>query len=187
MERSSVDDDFRNGCSKGLHAGSLEYAKGWGKRVLLIEIDPADVVSVPEDCDCQKLRCCKYKVIGECTGPMPSTYTSEFSEPCSSEPCDCDAGEPCDPCDCDAGESCEWCDSCECEVTSSPLNKILEVPESDDNRLAGLAKATSDFLYNYPPDYIKNDEDGADSEAHRQYIKGYLAGYDQKSSDKNEQ
>ena len=28
-----------------------------------VEIDPADVVSVPKDCDCQKLRTSKYKVV----------------------------------------------------------------------------------------------------------------------------
>ena len=81
IERSSCDDDFRNGCSFGLHAGSLSYAKGWGERVLLVEIDPADVVSVPEDCSCQKLRCCKYRVLGEYSGPMPHSYTNEFSSP----------------------------------------------------------------------------------------------------------
>jgi len=79
VERSSVDDNFNNGCSFGLHAGSLQYATGWGQRVVLVEIDPADVVSVPSDCNCQKLRCCKYKVIGEYTGPMPQAYTDEFS------------------------------------------------------------------------------------------------------------
>lgn len=78
VERSSVDDNFKNHCSFGLHAGSLQYAKGWGDRVVLVEIDPADVVSVPDDCNCQKLRCCKYKVIGEYTGPMPDAYSDEF-------------------------------------------------------------------------------------------------------------
>ena len=29
---------------------------------MVVEINPADVVSVPNDCDCQKLRTCKYKV-----------------------------------------------------------------------------------------------------------------------------
>jgi acyl carrier protein len=85
VERSSVDDNFRNGCSFGLHAGSLEYAKGWGERVVLVEIDPASVVSVPEDCNCQKLRCCKYKVIGEYTGPMPEAFTDEFSSDSNSD------------------------------------------------------------------------------------------------------
>ena len=79
VQRSSVDDDFRKGCSHGLHAGSLSYAAGWGKKVILVEIDPADVVSIPEDCSYQKLRCCKYKVVGEYTGPLPDHYINEFS------------------------------------------------------------------------------------------------------------
>ena len=30
---------------------------------MVVEIDPSDVVSVPLDCDCQKLRTSKYKVV----------------------------------------------------------------------------------------------------------------------------
>ena len=30
---------------------------------MVVEINPADVVSVPNDCDCQKLRTSKYKVV----------------------------------------------------------------------------------------------------------------------------
>lgn len=80
VERRCVDDDYKKDCSTGLHAGSLKYATGWGPVTVLVEIDPADVVSVPSDCECQKLRCCKYKVLGEYTGPLPSTYTTEFSQ-----------------------------------------------------------------------------------------------------------
>lgn len=79
--RSCVSDDFRNPCGPGLHAGSLQYALDWAGSdglVILIEINPADVVSIPEDCSHQKLRCCKYKVIGEYSGKLPKTYTNEF-------------------------------------------------------------------------------------------------------------
>lgn len=101
VERSSVDDNYQVGCSFGLHAGSLSYAKNWGSKVILVEIDPADVVSVPSDCNCEKLRCCKYKVIGEYTGPLPDTYTSEFSkEKEDSKTCD-KCGETIKNCDCD--------------------------------------------------------------------------------------
>lgn len=82
MLRSAVDDDFRRGCSGGLHAGSLSYAKDWVKDegiIILIEIDPADVVSVPSDCGCSKLRCCKYKVIGIYDGPLPDAYVTDYS------------------------------------------------------------------------------------------------------------
>jgi hypothetical protein len=65
MSRNGVCDNADVGCSDGFHAGSLEYAKGYGNggNLMIVEIDPADVVSVPNDCDCQKLRTCKYKVV----------------------------------------------------------------------------------------------------------------------------
>lgn len=63
--RNMVDDDCNVGCSTGYHAGSKNYATGFGQRVMLVKIDPADVVSVPVDCSCQKLRCCFYEVIEE--------------------------------------------------------------------------------------------------------------------------
>lgn len=153
VERSSVDDDFRQGCSFGLHAGSLQYATGWGPRVVLVEIDPADVVSVPEDCGCQKLRCCKYKVIGEYTGPMPETFTDEFNsdgdEECPNcgnygEDCDCDGEETCDRCgngisECYCHEDDETPDDeCNCQQLSCPdcfpstPDSLPETPEPSD-------------------------------------------------------
>jgi hypothetical protein len=47
--------------------GSHEYAnsfKGSG-RMLVVKINPKDVVSVPGDCSHQKLRTCRYEVIAE--------------------------------------------------------------------------------------------------------------------------
>jgi hypothetical protein len=65
VKRSCVDDNANNGCGEGIHAGSYEYANGWGARLYIVEIDPADVVSIPTDCNCQKLRTCKYKIVSE--------------------------------------------------------------------------------------------------------------------------
>ncbi len=66
MERSSVDDNCGNGCSAGLHAGSLEYVDGYGGSgnhcKVIVKINPKDVVSVPSH-DCRKLRCCRYEVV----------------------------------------------------------------------------------------------------------------------------
>jgi hypothetical protein len=66
MKRNQVCDDADVGCSDGFHAGSYEYAKGYahgGGHLMRVEIDPSDVVSVPKDCDCQKLRTAKYTVV----------------------------------------------------------------------------------------------------------------------------
>ena len=68
VERICVDDNRGNECSYGLHVGSYDYAKGWGERLLLVEFDPADAVSVPKDHEFQKLRVCKYKVLADMTG-----------------------------------------------------------------------------------------------------------------------
>ena len=80
MTRNNVCDDHNQGCSVGFHAGSLEYASSFGGAdsvLLIVEIDPANVVSVPSDCECQKLRTCKYKVVAKYDGPLPEHYTKD--------------------------------------------------------------------------------------------------------------
>ena len=80
MTRNNVCDDHNQGCSIGFHAGSLEYASSFGGAesvLLIVEIDPADVVSVPSDCNCQKLRTCKYTVVAKYDGPLPEHYTKD--------------------------------------------------------------------------------------------------------------
>lgn len=64
MPRPEVQDDVTIGCSHGLHVGSWNYARSFGQVVLEVRIDPADVVSVPTDSAFQKLRVCRYEVIG---------------------------------------------------------------------------------------------------------------------------
>ena len=45
----------------------------------LIPLNPQDVVSVPSDCDCEKLRTCKYEVVGLYQGELPKPlYKAEF-------------------------------------------------------------------------------------------------------------
>lgn len=83
MPRNEVDDDKEVGCSKGLHAGTMEYACSFGRggRVVIVEINPADVVSIPTDCQFQKLRTCKYKVVDEYTGPLVDPcYASRWDD-----------------------------------------------------------------------------------------------------------
>jgi hypothetical protein len=64
LARRLVNDDSNVGCSVGLHAGTWEYASTFGNGVTLtVKIDPADVVSVPNDCSYQKVRVCRYEVL----------------------------------------------------------------------------------------------------------------------------
>jgi len=70
VSRRCVDDNKDNHCSFGLHVGSYDYANGWAGetgRLLVVEFDPEDAVSVPTDCDFQKLRVSKYRVVEDIT------------------------------------------------------------------------------------------------------------------------
>ena len=69
MERNEVDDNKDQTCSTGLHFCSQDYlphfGNGYDSRVVIVKINPADVVSIPSDYNNAKGRACKYEVIGE--------------------------------------------------------------------------------------------------------------------------
>ena len=84
MRRAKVDDNRGRGCSAGLHAGALNYVANYGSvdagdNIVIVKINPQDVVSVPSDCNCEKLRTCKYEVVGLYQGELPKPlYKAEF-------------------------------------------------------------------------------------------------------------
>jgi len=66
MPRNLVDEDSNRTCSAGLHFCSHAYLKHFGgTRIVLLKVNPRDVVSIPADYNDTKGRACKYLVIGE--------------------------------------------------------------------------------------------------------------------------
>lgn len=69
MARYQVDDQRDRTCSTGLHFASFQYASTWAGssigHVMVMKINPRDVVSIPSDYNNQKGRCCSYEVIAE--------------------------------------------------------------------------------------------------------------------------
>lgn len=66
MARYMVDDRRENTCSTGLHFCSREYLEHfWGDRIVIVKINPADVVSIPVDYNNAKGRTCCYTVVDE--------------------------------------------------------------------------------------------------------------------------
>lgn len=67
IARELVDDNPDNTCSRGLHVGGYEYAKdfGQGGKLVLVKVNPKDVVAVPNDYNGQKMRVCAFEVISE--------------------------------------------------------------------------------------------------------------------------
>ena len=70
MPRNQVDDRRDRTCSQGLHFCSLSYLPnyhGGSGRVLLVKVNPANVVSIPSDYDFAKGRAWCYAIVGEHT------------------------------------------------------------------------------------------------------------------------
>ena len=66
MPRDGVCSDRKITCSTGLHFCSKDYLEYFtGSHIMVLKIDPADIVSVPVDYNFTKGRCCKYEVLCE--------------------------------------------------------------------------------------------------------------------------
>lgn len=75
MERSLVNDRREVTCSRGFHVCSYDYLPFFSHadgHVVVVEVDPADVVSIPQDYSNTKMRVAGYSVIGE----IQDWYTS---------------------------------------------------------------------------------------------------------------
>lgn len=88
MPRNMVDDNRNVTCSRGLHICSIEYVPAFhsqGDKIVAVEVNPKDVVSVPTDYNNSKARVCEYKVIaditeqvmGEGAGDKPKDFLKE--------------------------------------------------------------------------------------------------------------
>lgn len=83
MDRSEVDDDKDRTCSSGLHFCSLDYLNHFGgSRIVILKINPADVVSIPSDYQHTKGRTAKYQVVGEIA---PETASQKLTESVNTE------------------------------------------------------------------------------------------------------
>lgn len=70
MDRNAVDDDKDRTCSYGLHFASFDYMPQYSchdidDRIVIVKINPRDIVAFPPDCNGAKGRCCRYEVVDE--------------------------------------------------------------------------------------------------------------------------
>lgn len=84
MPRSDVENNPSVGCSTGLHIGTWGYASNWGHngKVVTVSFKPEDVVSVPVDCDAQKLRVCRYEVLEAVDSPNVDDGIVAYDDDC---------------------------------------------------------------------------------------------------------
>lgn len=156
--RNEVDDNPNHGCSKGLHAGALSYVRSFhsGGHLLIVKIDPADVVSVPNE-DVRKLRTWRYFVVSEMEDVLDKSplYTSSAQPVYKAEvvedfvPEDCAECDGWDDCDCELDDEDEEAEdlisdieeeivAAACEVvgmkvaTNVPLRRVMNDIEIED-------------------------------------------------------
>ena len=66
MPRNLVNENSHETCSTGLHFCSHEYLKSFsGAKIVVLKVNPRDVVSIPNDYNNTKGRACRYEVVGE--------------------------------------------------------------------------------------------------------------------------
>lgn len=85
MPRNQVDDDKNRTCSAGLHFCSREYLGNFGgSRIMILKINPRDVVSIPNDYGFSKGRTSRYQVIGELGVREEDAFTSSVQDEANS-------------------------------------------------------------------------------------------------------
>lgn len=159
--RHQVNDNKDETCSYGLHAGSLEYAKNFAGngKLVIVEINPADVVSIPSDCNCEKLRTCKYKVVEEYVAPLDSVYIP--TESFNNNPLPTPDLTNDDDDNCSEDDNCIDCE-CDCETDDG---------ECDDSYRNGYDNGWNDG------ESGRHYDDASESEDYRRgYKEGYGAG-----------
>ena len=157
MERNAVDDDKDRTCSAGLHFCSRSYLDHFGgDRIVIVKINPRDVVSIPSDYNDAKGRACRYEVIGELEGETKTAPEKAFTSAVQSNGFGVDAKTA------TVNPQAVW-----------PFAKSNVAPVAQ----AGPKIGTSDYTKGYTDGY-----NGWKASAHYvgDYRNGYMAGADDK-------
>jgi hypothetical protein len=141
VTRASVDDNRAHECSKGLHCGALDYVYQYGSgddRIIIVKVNPRDAVSVPKDYSYQKLRTCRYEVVGEFNGELKkSLYTAKAEEvesPVDDENYD---WSWCDDYDEDDYDDDDCCDCDDCDDVHCPDHPDYDEYDDDEDDYTG--------------------------------------------------
>jgi hypothetical protein len=181
MPRNMVDDNYGIDCSKGLHVGALDYVVGYGhfvkgevrsangNRLLIVKVNPKDVVSVPKYEGHTKMRVCEYTVASEILDVVKEldkvVYTSNAEEINT----DWDYNqEPTDG-------ACE--DDCSCDSKSSTTSKVdttspWNAEAYSEGYELGESDLNGDMQYGTSRDYSRENS----------YRIGYNDGYNQRTN-----
>lgn len=79
MDRSLCDDNPENTCSSGLHFCSWSYLPHYasGRKLVMVKVNPRDIVAFPRDYNLSKARCCRYEIVRELDWDTAQTELKE--------------------------------------------------------------------------------------------------------------
>ena len=151
MPRNMVDEEKNNTCSHGLHFCSFNYLSqyyGGCGRVVILKINPKDVVSIPSDYNNAKGRACEYEIIGE---HEAKETTTAFTSPVYNNATPVAPPKP----------------------ISSPTSVATPAVKRSPS-LVGYNSGRSDAARNFKNEYVPGDFVGNDAASYKiAYEKGY--------------
>ena len=187
MPRNMVDDNYGVDCSKGLHVGALDYVVGYGhfvkgevrsangNRLLIVKVNPKDVVSVPKYEGHTKMRVCEYTVASEILDVVKEldkvVYTSNAEALNTDWNSSYYSDEPSDDDESSADDDCS--NDCACSATSKVDTTS---PWNAEAYSEGYELGESDF------DVGNQYGDGRDYSRENSYRIGYNDGYNQRTN-----
>lgn len=179
MPRNMVNDNYGVDCSNGLHVGALDYVVGYGhfvkgevrsengNRLLIVKVNPKDVVSVPKYEGHTKMRVCEYTVASEILDVVKELNKVVYTSNATALNTDWDSSEEYTDNGCD--------DDCSCESKSTTTDKVdTTSPWNVSAYREGYEIGASDL------DYGNEYGAGRDYSRENSYRIGYNDGYNQR-------
>lgn len=176
MPRNMVDDNYGVDCSKGLHVGALDYVVGYGhfvkgqvrsengNRLLIVKVNPKDVVSVPKYDGHTKMRVCEYTVASEILDVVKELDKVVYTSKAETLETDWDDSEHDYDEQYESTNSCgdDDCSSCDCQSKASKPAKVDTTSAWNEKAyLDGYKTGESDLEngeeYGYSRDYNREN------------------------------
>ena len=171
MPRNQVDANAARTCSEGLHFCSQEYLESFsGDKIVVLKINPADVVSIPIDYNNTKGRCWKYQVVDVLSDEdfKKAMGTNIFTEAVYTALSDIDDIDGWDDSDIDGWDDIEYEDDWR-EVEDLVPGVVLDagkVVDALQPLITPVAAASATPVSDKSGSFVTQD-----------FIAGYLAGY----------
>lgn len=199
MPRNLVNEDWGRDCAEGLHCGSIDYVVEYGhfvkgaltpnegNRLVIVKVNPANVVCVPDYAHSSKMRVCQYVVVDEIKNVVKeldkaSVYKADAT-PATPDLLDDSVDCPCDECSGKPAQDIDTTSSWNAEKYQEgfedaqyDINQGNEYGYNRDYSEVNSYRIGYNDAYNGRPNKAK--EEAAETASEKDYSSGYDIGYE---------